>query len=66
MEKFKIGSNFVEKERIDLISKHVLKTCNYFHPKNKNNNNSIKRGEGKLMITNGMTLSNFNKKYHFN
>jgi len=49
---------------MDLISKHVLKKCNYFHEKNKNNNHSTKAREGKTMITNGMTVSDFYKRYN--
>lgn len=63
-EKIIIGNEVIDRGRIDLLSKHMLKSCNYFHSKNKNNNHNIKKGEGKSMITNGLTVSDFNKKYH--
>jgi len=56
----------IDKGRIDLLSKHILKSCNIVQPKNKNNNSRIKKGDGKSMITNGLTISDFTKKYHLN
>ena len=53
------------KDQMDLISKEILKKCNYFHDKNKNNNRSLKTGNGKSMITGGLTISQFNKKFNF-
>ena len=32
--------------------------------KNKNNNKMLKSGSGKLMMTNGISISEFSKKYN--
>jgi hypothetical protein len=45
------------KSRVDLIASKVLSKCNVKHQKNKNNNRVLKNGEGKLMMTNGLTTS---------
>ena len=47
-----------------MISKVILKKCNFTHEKNKNNNKSLKTGEGKLMITSGLSVNDFVEKYH--
>lgn len=60
----KIGQDVIDKERIDLLSKHILKNCNYFHSKNKNNNHTTKKREGNTMITNGMTVGGFYKRFN--
>lgn len=52
------------KSETDKIARKVLKVCNYSHKKNLNNNKILKTGEGKMMITNGLTLNEFNKKYN--
>ena len=53
-----------DKDRIDLVSKHVLTNCNYNQNKNKNNPGTHKAREGKTMITNGLSLIDFYKKYN--
>jgi len=53
------------KNQFDVISKLVLKKCNFTHEKNKNNTKSLKKGEGKLMITSGMTVHDFQEKYPY-
>lgn len=50
---------------MDEIAKYILKKCNYIHDKNKKHEATVKAGEGKLMITGGMTVSEFLKKYNF-
>jgi len=52
------------KNQFDIISKIVLKKCNFTHEKNKNNNKMHKTGEGKQMITSGMTVHDFVEKHH--
>ena len=61
-----LGNEVFNKDQINLISKKALLKCNYFMDKNKNNNMSLKSGEGKLMNTNGMSINDFEKKYKFN
>lgn len=48
------------------ISKKILEKCKFTHAKSKNANTSLKVGQGKLMMTNGMTVSDFTKAYHLN
>jgi hypothetical protein len=42
----------------------MLQRCNFFHNKNKNNKKELKIGEGKLMITGGLSVSDFLEKYN--
>lgn len=49
--------------QINSIAFKVLNKCNISRPKNKNNNKMLKAGEGKLMMTNGISISEFMKKY---
>jgi hypothetical protein len=42
----------------------VLNNCNVWKSKNKNNNKMLKSGSGKLMMTNGVSISDFVKKYN--
>lgn len=53
------------KNEVNLITRKVLQKCNYFHDKNKNNNKQLKIGSGKLMITGGLSISEFANKYNF-
>lgn len=59
-----IDNEIIAKSQIELIAKKILKKCNYSHSKSPNNNTSLKKGEGKLMITSGMTVNNFFHKYN--
>ena len=61
-----IDNHLIPRDRLDLIASNVLSKCNVNHLKNKNNNTQLKHGEGKLMFTNGMSIKEFQKKYHFN
>lgn len=63
-EKILVGGEPLMKSQINLIAQKILGTCNYSHSKNKNNSRTLKVGEGKLMFTNGMSLSEFEKKYN--
>jgi hypothetical protein len=49
---------------LDEISKNVLLNCNYLGKKSDFNNKFLKAGNGKLMMTSGMTLNDFSKKYN--
>lgn len=42
----------------------VLNNCNIWKTKNKNNNKMLKSGEGKLMMTNGISISEFARKHN--
>ena len=62
-EKVWIDNQAVPKYDVEFIAQKILKNCNYHHP--KKNNEILKKGNGKLMITSGMTVGQFIKKYHF-
>jgi hypothetical protein len=51
--------------QINNVSIRVLHNCNIWKHKNKNNNKMLKSGEGKLMMTNGVSINDFMKKYKF-
>lgn len=63
-EKISIGNETFFKSDCDMISKKVLQRCNFFHSKNKNNNSELRSGVGKLMITGGLSISDFLEKYN--
>lgn len=48
---------------INSIANKILTKCNVSKMKNKNNNKKLKAGEGKLMMTNGISISEFLRKY---
>ena len=50
--------------QINRLSYKVLNTCNIWKSKNKNNNTMLKSGDGKLMMTNGISISVFAKKHN--
>ena len=56
---------FYTHNQLDLIANTLLNKCNIYHKKNKNNKNQLKMGEGKLMMTGGLTLNQFMNKYNF-
>lgn len=62
-EKVVIDSEAINKNELNTIALKVLKKCNYFHKKSPNNSNSLKSGRGKTMITNGMSIVDFETKY---
>jgi hypothetical protein len=62
-DKIKIGKETYFRSQVDVISKNVLKRCNYLKEKNPNSRGVLKAGTGKLMITNGMSLNDFTKKF---
>lgn len=51
-------------QQLHNITMKVLNNCNIWKSKNKNNNKMLKSGEGKLMMTNGVSISEFAKKYN--
>jgi hypothetical protein len=62
-DKIKIGEEKYDRNDLENIAKKVLTNCNFFHSKSQNNNHSLKSREGKLMQTNGMSISEFSKKF---
>lgn len=64
-EKILIDNEVFRKSQTDKIAKKILVKCNFNHIKNPNNNTSLKAGEGKMMITNGLTINEFYHKYKF-
>ena len=53
----------IHKTQIDIIAQKILKNCNFVHKKNKNNQTNLKKGEGKVMITQGLSLNEFRMKF---
>ena len=53
------------KKDLKNISKHILKKCHFLNKKfNDSKENYLEEGKGKLMITNGLSLKEFTKKYN--
>lgn len=65
-DKIWVNDEAISLGQMDLIALKILRNCNYFHKKNVNNNTSLKKGDGKLMFTSGMSVNEFTKKYKFN
>ena len=61
-----IGNQEFLKTETDKIAKHMLKTCNYYHSKNKNKTNDkiVKSGENKSMNVNHLTVKEFQQKFN--
>ncbi len=51
---------------INSVARLVLGECNLYSPKSKFNNTSLKARSGKTMITNGLSIKEFGKKYGLN
>ena len=58
-----INDIYNKKEQFNLLIKNVLKDCHYLNNKSKNNNSSLKVRNGKTMITRGLSIAQFEKKY---
>lgn len=54
--------NYNVENQIDVIASKILNKCNITKEKNENNNKRLKSGQGKLMITNGMSINEFERK----
>lgn len=65
-EKIFIDNQEFLRTNLNEISKKVLEKCNYSQLKNKNSKDSLRIGQGKAMITNGMTIAEFSKRYKLN
>lgn len=62
-DKFYIDQESYSRNQIHLIAAKILNKCNVSQVKHKNNNNSLKHGNGKLMITGGKSIEEFERQY---
>ena len=63
--RIKIGNKiFYLNEEMDKAANAVLNKCNVYHKKNKFSQGTLKNGNGKLMITGGLTINEFLTKYN--
>jgi hypothetical protein len=62
-DKISIENETYNKHQLNLIAAKILNVCNVNSTKNKNNNTQLRIGDGKLMMTNGMSVSDFQRKY---
>ena len=61
-----IGNEILNKnEQFDIITNKILDNCNILKHKSKFNNNILKKRKGKLMITHGLSVDQFEQKYKF-
>ena len=60
------GDGNIEITDLNYVAKKILGQCNVYSKKSKFNNSSHKSKEGKTMITQGMTIKEFENKYNFN
>ena len=58
------GENHAHK--LNEVAKKILEECNVYSNKSKFNDSFLKAKEGKLMITKGMTIKQFEDKYKLN
>ena len=54
-----------KKKQFELITNKILDKCNIFNHKSKFNNTILKKRNGKLMFTRGLSVNQFEKKYGF-
>ena len=57
------GKILFKDSQFDIIAHKVLNICNVNKKKSKFNNTSLKKKDGKLMITRGLSVGEFEKKY---
>ena len=57
---------YYKNSQFDIIANKVLNSCNVYRQKSKHNDTNLKKKNGKLMITKGMTVNQFEKKFNFN
>ena len=66
-EKYKIDGIEYRKSDLENLSKAIMNKCKFTRKKYRMSDSDFsKSGNGKLMFTNGLTLSQFKKKFHFN
>jgi len=49
---------------LDIVSRKILVKCNYISDKSEFNNKKLISGNGKLMITSGLSVNDFTKKFN--
>ena len=54
-----------KKNQFELITNKILDKCNIFNHKSKFNNTILKKRNGKLMFTRGLSVNQFEEKYGF-
>ena len=60
-----IGNELLYKQnQFDIIANRVLNLCHYYNKKSIHNPKRLKKGDGKLMMTRGLTVEQFEKKYN--
>ena len=61
-----IGGEILDKnEQFDIITNKILGSCNILKHKSRYNDTIHKKRDGKLMITHGLSIQEFEKKYGF-
>ena len=65
-DKIWVNDEAISLGQMELIALKVLKNCNYVHKKNVNNNKFLRKGDGMLMMTSGLSINEFTKKYNLN
>lgn len=60
------GKMYHKGTQLDKIAGKVLKNCNVYKKKSIFNKSTLKKNNGKLMFTNGMTIGAFEDKYGLN
>ena len=64
-EKIKVNGIEYKKNDLENLSKAIMESCNYSKKKYRKSDSVYSHsGNGKLMFTNGLTLKEFEKKYH--
>ena len=57
------GEIFEKTSQFNLITKKVLQICKVYNNTRKKSKNIVKAGDGKNMMTKGMSVNNFIRKY---
>ena len=66
-EKIKVNGIEYKKNDLEHLSKAIMESCNVSKKKYRDSDSEYSHsGNGKLMFTNGLTLKEFEKKYHIN
>ena len=61
-----VGNEKLDKNKqFDIITNKILGNCNVLKHKSKFNDTTLKKRNGKLMITHGLSINQFEKKYGF-
>ena len=59
------NEKFDKNKQFDIITNKILGNCNILKHKSKFNDTTLKKRNGKLMITKGLSINQFEKKYGF-